>query len=183
MESGGHDRESILEETFEALVAAIYLDQGYDSACRFVVNALQPDLDEICRLGRAVDNPKSLLQELVQGMGRPTPRYEQVSVEGPDHQPVFTVQVLVGDEVLGQGAGSRKTDAERAAAQVALDREAISSARMSRAEFAAQSAPSPLPQPTLVILRIPQKAANALFLPKKPGKQQTKNRRRCQTQP
>jgi ribonuclease-3 len=133
VESGGHDRESILEETFEALVAAIYLDQGYDTARLIVLNALKPDLDDICRLGRAVDNPKSRLQELVQGMGRPTPRYETVSSEGPDHQPVFTVQVLVGDEVVGQGAGNRKTDAERAAAQVALGREAAATPRKSSA--------------------------------------------------
>ncbi len=139
VESGGHDRESILEETFEALVAAIYLDQGYEAARRFVLTALGPDLDDICRLGRAVDNPKSLLQELMQGMGRPTPRYELVSSEGPDHQPIFTVQVVVGDEVMGQGTGNRKTDAERAAAQVALDQEAASSSTRSRAGFSAAS--------------------------------------------
>ena len=143
MESGGHNRESILEETFEALVAAIYLDQGYDAARRFVLRALEPDFDSIWSQGRAVDNPKSRLQELVQGMGRPTPHYELVSSEGPDHQPVFTVQVLVGDEVLGQGAGNRKTDAERVAAQVALDQEDNTSTRKSRSEFYSQAASRP----------------------------------------
>ena len=133
VESGGHNRESILEETFEALVAAIYLDQGYDAARCFVLKALAPDLEDIYSRGRALDNPKSHLQELIQGMGRPTPRYELVSSEGPDHQPVFTVQVVVGDEVMGQGTGNRKTDAERAAAQVALDRGAVASSTKSRA--------------------------------------------------
>ncbi len=128
VESGGHNRESILEETFESLVAAIYLDQGYEAARRFVLKALGNDLDEICRRGKAVDNPKSRLQELVQGMGRPTPRYRLISAEGPDHQPVFKVQVLVGDEVLGEGEGNRKTDAERAAAQAALDMEGAAAA-------------------------------------------------------
>ena len=140
LESGGHDRESILEETFEAVVAAIYLDQGYDSARGFVLRALGPDLDEICSRGRALDNPKSRLQELVQGMGRPTPRYELISSEGPDHLPVFTVEVLVGDEVFGRGTGNRKTDAERAAAQMALDREAFDSSLKSCGGLSSQSA-------------------------------------------
>jgi ribonuclease-3 len=141
LESGGHDRESILEETFEALVAALYLDQGYDSARCFVLNALGPDLDEVCSRGSAPDNPKSRLQELIQGMGRPTPRYQLISSEGPDHLPVFTVLVLVGDEVLGQGTGNRKTDAERAAAQMALEQEAFASRLKSYAEVSSQSAP------------------------------------------
>ena len=140
VESGGNNRESILEETFESLVAAIYLDQGYDEARRFVLNALEPDLDDIFSRGRAVDNPKSRLQELIQGMGRPTPRYQLVACDGPDHQPVFTIQVLVGDEVMGQGTGNRKTDAERAAAQMALDGEAAESAGKSRAGASVRSA-------------------------------------------
>ena len=107
------------------------------------LRALELDFDSIRRLGRAVDNPKSRLQEMIQGMGRPTPHYQLVSSDGPDHQPVFTVQVLVGDEVLGQGAGNRKNDAERAAAQVALDREAAATARNSRSEFFEQSTSLP----------------------------------------
>lgn len=121
LESGGPGRESILEEAFESVVAAIYLDQGYAAARRFVLTALGPELAEICRRGKSVENPKSRLQELVQARGRATPRYRLVSAEGPDHQPVFTVEVLVDDSVLGRGAGSKKSDAERAAAQIALD--------------------------------------------------------------
>ena len=133
VESGGHNRESILEEAYESVVAAIYLDQGYDAARDFVLRSLEPDLAEIFRRGRPVDNPKSRLQELVQGIGRPTPHYELVSAEGPDHQPVFTVRVLVDDEILGQGTGSKKADAERAAAQMALDRQSVLEARHARA--------------------------------------------------
>ncbi|MDE2842560.1 MAG: ribonuclease III [Chloroflexota bacterium] len=133
VESGGHNRESILEEAYESVVAAIYLDQGYDAARDFVLRSLEPDLEEIFRRGRPVENPKSRLQELIQGIGLPTPRYELVSAEGPDHQPVFTVQVLVDDEILGQGTGSKKADAERAAAQMALDRQPTLDARLSRA--------------------------------------------------
>ena len=120
VESGGHDRESILEEAFEAVLAAVYLDQGYSAARSLALRSLEPDLDAIVRRGGPLDNPKSRLQELVQGSGGATPRYHLVSAAGPDHSPVFTVQVLVGDEVWGQGTGSRKSDAERAAAQLAL---------------------------------------------------------------
>ncbi|MCY4367372.1 MAG: ribonuclease III [Chloroflexi bacterium] len=132
VESGGHDRESILEEAFESIVAAIYLDQGYEAARDLVLRSLEPDLADIFRRGRPVDNPKSRLQELIQGIGRTTPRYELVSTEGPDNQPVFTVQVLVDDEILGQGTGNKKADAERAAAQIALDRQSMLDTRQPR---------------------------------------------------
>ena len=121
LESGGQDRESILEEAFEALVAAIYLDQGYDAARHFVLTALEPDLAEFNTRGRLHENPKSRLQERVQALGRSTPRYRLVSAEGPDHQPIFTVEVVVDDQVLAQGTGSKKSDAERTAAQSVLD--------------------------------------------------------------
>ena len=121
LESGGQDRESILEEAFESVVAAIYLDQGYQSAREFALRALGPEIEDIGRRRGRIENPKSRLQEMVQGMGLSTPHYRLVSTEGPDHQPVFTVEVLVDDQVLGSGKGSKKTDAERAAAQVALD--------------------------------------------------------------
>ncbi len=122
LESGGQDRESILEEAFESLVAAVYLDRGYQAARDFVLTALKPEIDKIGLTGGPVENPKSRLQELMQGAGRSTPRYRHVSTEGPDHQPEFTVEVLVDDVVLGQGKGSKKSDAERAAAQFALSR-------------------------------------------------------------
>ena len=118
--SGGQERESILEEVFESVVAAIYLDQGYEAARRFILNALAPELADYCRRGAAPENPKSQLQEMVQGWGGATPRYQVVAIAGPDHQPVFTVAVTAGDAVLGQGAGTKKADAERAAARAAL---------------------------------------------------------------
>lgn len=121
LESGGQDRESILEEAFESVIAAIYLDQGYQAAREFAIRALGPEIEDIGRRRGRNENPKSRLQELVQGMGLSTPHYQMVSTEGPDHQPVFTVEVLVEEQVLGRGKGNKKTDAERAAAQVALD--------------------------------------------------------------
>ena len=129
-ESGGQGRDSILEEAFESVVAAIYLDQGFDAAHGFVLMALEPELAEICRHGKPLDNPKSRLQELVQGLGCPTPKYRLVSTDGPDHLPVFTVEVLIGEEILGKGSGGKKSDAERAAAQVALDAYETNSGRL-----------------------------------------------------
>jgi len=123
--SGGRERDSILEAAFEALVAAIYLDQGYEPARGFILKSLHDALADVCRRGSSLDNPKSALQEYIQGQGKPAPRYQLVSAEGPDHSPVFTVEVLVGDQVIGAGRGAKKSDAERDAALDALQKSAI----------------------------------------------------------
>jgi ribonuclease III len=120
--TGGRESDSILADCFEALVAAIYLDQGYPEARRFVLQVMKQELDESCRLGTPQENPKSRLQEYYQGRGRPAPRYRIVTTEGPDHNPVFTVEVSVDEQVVGTGRGGKKADAERAAAQDALAR-------------------------------------------------------------
>lgn len=123
--TGGRERDSILEAAFESLVAAIYLDQGYDQARAFILNRLHHNFEEVYRRGSSPENPKSALQEHFQGEGRPTPRYQLVSADGPDHSPVFTVEVLIGDEVIGAGQGGKKSDAERAAARDALKKASI----------------------------------------------------------
>ncbi len=120
--SGGRHRESILAATCEAVVAAVYLDQGLEAARRFILNVMAEQLDEYCREGITPENPKSRLQEHYQSEGRSSPRYQVVATEGPDHDPVFTIEVLVDQDVMGAGRGGRKSDAERAAAQDALDR-------------------------------------------------------------
>ena len=120
--TGGRYRDSILASTFEAVVAAVYLDLGYSEATGFLLQTMSQELDQFTREGPPPENPKSHLQEYVQGLGQAAPRYRLVSSEGPDHSPVFTVEVLVEDEVVGTGHGGRKTDAERTAAQDALVR-------------------------------------------------------------
>ena len=117
---GGRQRESLLAAVFEAVVAAIYLDQGYDQARRFILSTLTEQLDEVCRRGTPPENPKSKLQEMVQRQGLNPPKYRLVSSEGPDHGPVFTVEVLVDGRVVGDGAGGKKSEAEGAAAEAAL---------------------------------------------------------------
>lgn len=118
--NGGEQRDSILEEVFEAIVAAIYLDQDYEAARRFILDALEPELAAYCQGGETPENPKSLLQETVQARGWPTPIYQVLAIAGPGHQPVFTVAVTVDGATLGQGSGSKKAEAERAAARDAL---------------------------------------------------------------
>lgn len=120
--TGGRERDSILAASFEAVVAAVYLDQNYDNAKRFVLRLLEPQLEVLQSEGPPLDNPKSRLQEHVQGMGIPSPRYHLVSTEGPDHAPSFTVEVLVDGQAIGIGRGGRRNDAEQNAAADALRR-------------------------------------------------------------
>ena len=118
--SGGRQRESILAAVFESLVAAVYLDQDFAEARRFILKAMATEIEEFLSGEAQQENPKSHLQELVQAQGLPSPRYRLVSAEGPDHGPVFTVEVLVEGQVMGIGHGGSKSDAERIAAKEAL---------------------------------------------------------------
>jgi ribonuclease-3 len=120
--TGGRERDSILAAAFEAVVAAVYLDQGYEQASQFVAQLLGPELEQISLQGDPLDNPKSGLQERVQAIGLSTPKYRLASSEGPDHNPLFTVEVLVDGEVAGTGQGGRRSDAEKSAARDALSR-------------------------------------------------------------
>jgi ribonuclease-3 len=118
--TGGRLRESTLAAAFEALVAAVYLDRDYAEARRFVLRVMAEELEGSYRRGRPPENSKSSLQEYVQGQGLPAPIYRVASSEGPDHDPVFTVEVLVAGEVIGVGHGGNKAGAERTAAVIAL---------------------------------------------------------------
>ena len=120
--TGGRRRDTILAAAFESVVAAVYLDHDFDHASRFVLQAMEPELEEFFRQGSPPENPKSRLQEYVQALGRPAPLYRLVSTEGPDHQPVFTVEVMLEDEAMGEGRGGNRADAERSAAEEALGR-------------------------------------------------------------
>ena len=81
--TGDRNQESVLAACFEAMVGAIYLDQGLEAARRFVKEQLEPELSDIARRGSPPENPKSRLQELLQGMGRPAPSYRISGSEGP----------------------------------------------------------------------------------------------------
>lgn len=118
-ESGGREREKILCGAFEALIGALYLDQGMDAVQRFVEPLLEPALTDI--LERAADkDPKSLLQEWAQATLGETPLYRTVGSQGPDHAKQFTVEVIIGTTPCGRGTGPSKQSAAQAAAQNAL---------------------------------------------------------------
>lgn len=117
--SGGRDRPANLCAAFEALVGALYLDQGLAVARDWVRGFLERRACEIDRR-RTSKDPKSLLQEYVQASLHITPAYQIVHEEGPDHAKVFTARVLVGGDVWGEGKGTSKQLAEQAAAEVAL---------------------------------------------------------------
>ena len=117
--TGGRARDSNMAAAFEALVGAIFLDQGFDTATKFVHGMMSEEIE--CLLARGVpEDPKSRLQELVQGMGGSSPYYQLVEAGGPDHDKMFHVEVVMDGQVMGRGQGRRKTDAEREAAQEVL---------------------------------------------------------------
>lgn len=120
--AGGRHRDSILAAAFEALIAAVYLDQGYGGVQQFILKTMSQEFEEFFCGNLPQDNPKSSLQEYVQGQGMSAPQYRLVSSQGPDHGPVFTVEVMVGSQVLGIGQGASKAGAEKRAAEDALCR-------------------------------------------------------------
>jgi ribonuclease-3 len=117
--SGGRSRPSILADAFEAVIAAIYLTQGFESAKRFILKALQPVLDDIER-GEHYRNYKSILQEICQDLYKRAPKYVVVSESGYDHDKTFVVEVQLNGKTLGRGTGKSKKQAEQAAAYEAL---------------------------------------------------------------
>lgn len=118
--SNGREQDSVLAAAFEALIAAVYIDQGNEFTRQLVLRLMDTELAETDQAGSPPENPKSLLQELVQGQGMSPPTYDLVSSDGPDHGPVFTVDVLVNGQVVGTGSGGKKSEAEGAAARAAL---------------------------------------------------------------
>ena len=113
-------RLQILANTMEALIGAIYLDQGYDAAREFVSNTIISTLPTILDEGTWMD-AKTKLQELVQEVEGETPVYEVLDEEGPDHDKWFNVGVYVGSSLRGKGGGASKQSAQQKAAANALE--------------------------------------------------------------
>lgn len=103
----------------EAIIGAIYLDQGYDAASGFITENVISRLPEILETGSWMD-PKSKFQEVAQDKFGLTPGYRVMDESGPDHDKVFTVGVYVGDQLFGKGSGSSKQAAQQEAADAAL---------------------------------------------------------------
>ena len=118
--AGGNERNSNLADSFEAVAGAVFVDQGYEHAYSFVNQWLGPYVDEVLRTETRKD-PKSLLQEYLQGNGGKPPRYRLVSESGLINDIVFTMEVVSDGKAIALGTGSRKIDAEREAAAKALN--------------------------------------------------------------
>ncbi|HUD81124.1 MAG TPA: ribonuclease III [Patescibacteria group bacterium] len=112
-------RAQILANSFEAIVGAIYLDQGYDKVKRFITDNLLVTFKDILDSGSWMD-AKSHLQELVQSRDGFTPHYKVISEVGPDHDKVFTVGVYVDGRIRGKGVGPSKQVAQQQAAEKAV---------------------------------------------------------------
>jgi ribonuclease-3 len=117
--AGGRARAPLLAGAFEAIIGALYLDQGFEAARQFVLRFAELESERIHhqRLDR---DAKSMLQELSQGKFQVTPLYRLVDTRGPDHAKEFTIEVVLKDQVYGRGTGKSKQLAEQDAARVAL---------------------------------------------------------------
>jgi ribonuclease III len=115
----GRARQYILANSFEAVVGAVYLDLGYQAAYSFISRNIFPLIDEIVSDGTWIDS-KSMFQEKAQEKFGVTPVYETIQEEGPDHDKVFTVAVMINKRIEAKGKGSSKQDAEQIAAHEAL---------------------------------------------------------------
>ena len=124
--TGGRDKASILADTMEALIAAVYLSAGLPAATTFVHHLLDPLMEKSASLGAGLDW-KTSLQELTASGSLGVPEY-RVTQEGPDHEKSFHAESVVGSELMGSGFGSSKKEAEQMAAEIAwteLNRRAV----------------------------------------------------------
>jgi ribonuclease-3 len=120
-DSGGRENESILANTFESVIGALFLDQGIDAVKTFLYTVLIPEIEMYVQK-RVFKDPKSLLQEYVQARRQNSPLYKVLHEDGPAHAKQFTIGVFVGDEQVGEGRGKSKQEAEEHAAEQALEK-------------------------------------------------------------
>ena len=118
--SGGRRKPANLAGVLEAVIAAIFLDQGSATTGDFILRLFNKELQKIASRGAGVDY-KSQLQQLIQARQQETPSYQIIEATGPDHDRGFTAEVRAGDTVLGRGSGKSKKAAETEAAHSALE--------------------------------------------------------------
>jgi len=120
-ESKGQQNPTLLANAMEAIIGAIFLDQGIETAKIFVETHFQPLLKEVIQTGKFKDY-KSLLQEKIQAQTSQSPVYKTIKEEGPEHNKIFTVSVTAGGEILATGVEKSKQKAEEEAAKQALEK-------------------------------------------------------------
>jgi len=118
-ESKGRENESLLANSFEAFIGALYQDAGINAVKIFLGETLIPKIEGYVEK-RAFKDPKSLLQEFVQAQKQSSPYYKVLHEEGPPHDKTFTIGVVVNNEIMGEGIGKSKQEAEESAAREAL---------------------------------------------------------------
>jgi len=117
--TGGRSNVGILADVTEAVLGALYLDQGIEVVDKLLSKILFPEIDNIIK-NKLYKDSKSYLQEIVQAKNLETPTYQVISEIGPDHDKEFTVTATVGKKVVGRGIGKSKQQAQQAAAEEAL---------------------------------------------------------------
>ena len=120
-QTGGRDKDSLLANCLEALIAALYLDGGREAAEMFVIRFFEEAIKKTCASRGTLDY-KTDLQELCQERLKKLPEYRIVSETGPDHQKQFTVELIIKGEVYGRGSGRTKKEGEQRAAKEALEK-------------------------------------------------------------
>lgn len=117
----GRARQTILANTFESFVGALYLDQGYEACNKFVTQSLLSKLDEIIKT-KSWKDAKSQIQEEAQERVGVTPSYQVLAQNGPDHDKYFTIGIFLGDKKIAEGKGKSKQEAQQKAALSALEK-------------------------------------------------------------
>jgi len=118
IKSGGNARASTLSDAMEAIIAAVYLDGGFEEAKKLVIANLAEEINRFTQTGALITNYKSVLQEYVQSLNK-TLTYEVISETGPEHAKCFEVAALVDGKKISSGQGSSKKRAEQSAAETA----------------------------------------------------------------
>lgn len=123
LKSGGRNKPSLLANALEAVIAAVYLDGGYEASAECILHLFRDELSRLRRGGTAVignEDFKSALQECLQAKGRPLPVYFLANTSGPDHEKAFTIELCIDGKVIAVGEGRNKKEAEQCAADKAL---------------------------------------------------------------
>ena len=118
IDGGGRTNTSLLADTLEAIIGAIFVDRGITEAARFIKENLLNEVGK--KASEPLKDAKSMLQELVQSKGLTTPKYQVTEESGPDHDKKFVIEVIVNGEVWGTGEGKSKGEAEQEAARQVL---------------------------------------------------------------
>ena len=122
-EAKGRENQSLLADSMEAYIGALFLDQGIETVSSFIADALFSKMDNIVE-GKQFKDPKSLFQEYTQSTHHQSPVYKVLEENGPSHAKIFTVGAYIKDQLFGEGKGKSKQEAEEMAAKQALEKKA-----------------------------------------------------------